>query len=128
MKKYIIIAVVVLIGGLGIYTILRIRSQISQVETQDAIGQVLVSMDKTLGDSPLVNYNPAAEAKKAFPLIPHRDGHIIDAWNNAIVVSINQDGDSFHITITSAGPDGEMHTGDDLIRQGAIKARVSSGR
>ena len=82
------------------------------------MGQITVTLDRTLEKSkPLDEYDPVSETRKLFPSAVSMNGKIMDGWGRPIVISIKRIEKGFEISLASAGPDGIMHTENDLSEE-----------
>jgi len=112
----ILIALIALIAASCLFIKNKIDAQMTRMKTLDTIGQILAAMDKGLTSNSRTEYNPVKEARKMFPLIPEKNGYIIDAWGNPISISIQKAESGFRIHIASAGSDEMIGSADDIIR------------
>ncbi len=110
------ITVIALIAAIGFFIKTKIDTQMMRMKTFDTMGQILVTLDKSLNSKSINGYNPAMEARKIYPLIPEKDGQILDAWGQPISLAIQPAENGFQIHIISAGPDKTMGTADDIIK------------
>lgn len=115
------IAVIVLIAAIGFLIKNKIDAKMGRMKTFDTMGQILVALDKSLNFKSINGYNPVMEAMKIYPLIPEKDGQIIDAWGKPISVAIQPTENGFQIHIISAGPDKTMGTADDIIKDELLR-------
>lgn len=86
------------------------------MKTLDSIGQVYVTLSKTLNTNQLDHYDAVAETRKQFPSIPITNNQIADAWGNPIRISIKRVEKGFRLDFASAGADGVIDTKDDVTQ------------
>lgn len=103
----------------------RLESQVPIMRTQETIGQIIVAMDQTLHDDVLHEYSPLPHVLSRFPDASNDGAHLLDAWGNAIQVSIAVDGEMYRVLIRSAGPDNALNTADDVTRAFTMTRSVS---
>jgi len=93
----------------------RFMNHVNRARTFDYMGEIYVTITRTLETQPLKEYDAVSEARKIFPSLPVSNGAIVDAWGNPMRISIERIKDGFHVTLTSAGRDGVFGTKDDLV-------------
>jgi len=118
MKKVFSIASILVLGFAAFFIFLKTQNQIKRTKTFDTFGQILVTLDRTLGTNSqaLAIYDPATETKKIFPFVPVTNGQILDAWNRPIKIKLARIENSTQVSLTSFGSDGIIGTKDDLIQ------------
>ena len=102
------------------------RLAVNKMHTGDTIAQIMTTLGNTsLGTDPL-KMDVTTEAKKRFPMLPIRNGQIIDSWGNAIVLNSKETSEGWRVTITSLGCDGALGTKDDLVRDYVISDKLTN--
>lgn len=119
-NKYLLLVVIVLliIGG-GIITEATI-TQVKKMKTMDTMGQIVVTMCKTLGTNNVDGYKTTQEVQRVFPSIHVKDGEILDSWGRPIKVSIKKVNNVFIVEMVSAGVNKVVGTKDDIIMKRTI--------
>jgi len=127
MKTTIIIIFLVISIAVCFFIYGKTRNQVRRMTTLDSMGQILVALDRTAGESPLEQYDPVVETQKIFPSISVRNGQIMDGWGNPIKISIKRVKTGLQAYFTSAGPDGVMGSKDDVIREEVLFDKGQTG-
>ena len=126
MKKIIIFAALAMaiVSALFFLFLGTGRDQIRKMKTLDAMGQISVALDRTLGIKPLDGYDPVSETRKIFSSISATNGQVIDGWGKPIAISFKRALNGFQVSIISSGTDGIMGTKDDLTWDYLLEDKV----
>ena len=95
---------------------LRVTRQLKRVHTLDTMGQIYVTLSKTLDNKRIETYDVASEAKKLFPSLKVTNNQILDSWGHPIGVSLKRVERGIEVTLSSLGRDGGAQSGEDIIQ------------
>ena len=89
------------------------------MNTYDRMGVIQVTLDRTLGKKSMEEYYLLDEVLQREIYFFTETQGLVDGWGNVMRVTIQcfPIKKEIHIKITSAGRDGVMDTGDDLMKE-----------
>lgn len=105
-----------------IYGFVQVRDQFRRMRTLDTFGKMFVTLSYGLPEVTTEDLI-VSRVKNRFPRLEVKDGHLVDAWGEAIRISMKQVETTDEIILLSAGPDRKLGTGDDLHSEPMIIGR-----